>query len=149
MSFFEVLSITIVQFIRSFFYFMKISFVYLACICTCLIKHGVHLLISFNFENVEKSYTVFPLGHCTETVLRDPLSYATFSLRSLEGSHMTVSTVFKKCKEISLDRGARNIIHYLLFDPVWFIIILGGVLYWNSFCDWLLNWIFLKQLFMT
>ena len=51
------------------------------------------LVISFNFENVEKSYAFSPLCHCTETVLRDPLLYATFSLRSLEGSHITVSTV--------------------------------------------------------
>ena len=29
-----------------------------------------------------------------QTVLRDPLSYATLSLKSLEGSHMTVSTVY-------------------------------------------------------
>ena len=50
-------------------------------------------MISFGFENVEKSYTFSPLSHCKETVLRDPLPYATFSLRSLEGSHMTVSTV--------------------------------------------------------
>ena len=56
-------------------------------------KHGLHLVISFGFENVEKSDTFFPLGHCMETVLRDPLSYVTFSLGSLEGSHMTVSTV--------------------------------------------------------
>ena len=51
-------------------------------------------MISFDFENVlKKSFTFFLLGHCMETVLRDPLSYATFSLRSLEGSHMTISTV--------------------------------------------------------
>ena len=50
-------------------------------------------MILFDFENVEKSYTVCPLSHSMGTVLRDPLPYATFSLRSLEGSHMTVSTV--------------------------------------------------------
>ena len=50
-------------------------------------------MISVDFEKVEKSYTVCPLSHSVGTVLRDPMSYATFLLWSLEGSHMTVSTV--------------------------------------------------------
>ena len=37
---------------------------------------------------------MFQIGHCRGTVLRDPLSYVTFSFQSLEGSHMTVSTVY-------------------------------------------------------
>ena len=41
-----------------------------------------------------RSHTLyFARFHCMETVLRDPLSYVTFSLRSLEGSYITVSTV--------------------------------------------------------
>ena len=30
----------------------------------------------------------YSLCHCTETVLRDPLSCETFSLRTIEGSHL-------------------------------------------------------------
>ena len=66
----------------------------LACTCTCLIKHKVQPEISFHFETLEKSYTFCPLSHSVGTVLRDPLLYVTFSLRSLEGSHMTVLTVY-------------------------------------------------------
>ena len=77
------------------FYFRKYLAVTLARTCTCLIKHRVQPEISFHFENVEKSYTFCPLSHSVGTVLRDPLSYVTFSLRSLEGSHMTVSTVLR------------------------------------------------------
>ena len=71
----------------------------LACTYTCGIKHGAQPVISFDFENVEKSDTVCPPSHSVRSVLRDPLSYATFSLRSLEGSHMTVSTVFLSFKK--------------------------------------------------
>ena len=65
----------------------KYFMVTLACTCTFLRKHGAQSVISFDFENVEKSCTVCPLSHSVRTVLRDPLSYATFSIRSLEGSH--------------------------------------------------------------
>ena len=78
----------------------------LACTCTCLIKHRVQPAISFHFENVEKPYTFCSLSHCVGTVLGDPLSYVTFSLRSLEGSHMTVSTVFTFAKFIISNWGA-------------------------------------------
>ena len=50
---------------------------------TFLRKHGAQPVFSFDFENVEKSCTVCPLSHSVRTVLRDPLSYATFSIRPL------------------------------------------------------------------
>ena len=59
-------------------------------------------MFSFDFENVYKSFTFFPLGNFKETVLRDPLSDATFSLRSLEGSHMTVSAVLSITENASI-----------------------------------------------
>ena len=90
------------------FYFRKYLVVTLDCKCTCLIKHRVQPEISFHFENVEKSYTFCPLSHSVGTVLRDPLSYVTFLLRSLEGSLMTVSTVSHICIDYNLAVCNRN-----------------------------------------
>ena len=58
--------------------------------------YWIHLVISIDFDNCEEWYIYFQTGHCIGTVLSDPLSYATISFRSLEGSHMTVSTVVPK-----------------------------------------------------
>ena len=67
-------------------------------------------------KKVEKTYTVCPLSHSVVTVLRDPLSYATFLSRSLEGSHMTVSTVFLISMSLGIERfpkpNKRKVMHY-------------------------------------
>ena len=56
------------------------------------------------------------------TVLRDPLPYATFSLRSLEGSHMTVSTVIQQIFQVGAVRvgvvGVRN--QFVVLDDLGF-----------------------------
>ena len=44
---------------------------------------------------------IFQIGHCMGTILRDPLSYVTFSFRSLEVLLMTVSTVQRNLEDVS------------------------------------------------
>ena len=97
------------------FDFRKYFMVTLACTCTFLRKHGAQPVISNDFENVEKSCTVCPLSHSVRTVLRDPLSYATFSIRSLEESHMTVWTVLWNQSKLSFI-GPRQMDHYTFWE---------------------------------
>ena len=58
---------------------------------------------------------IFQIGHGMGTVLRDLLSYVTFLFRSLEGSHMTVSTVLLKNFHIGHNFQTRRCKAFILY----------------------------------
>ena len=70
---------------------------FMFCFSPYMYKYGIRAIISFDFRNGEKWFMYFLIGHCMGTVLREYLPYATFSLRSLEGLHITVLTVCNYC----------------------------------------------------